>query len=484
MVPQEPFLFRGLVAANVTDGNAQATPEQVLSAARNADCHEFIMRMPFAYETQLGEGGCGLSGGERQRLSIARALLFDPAILILVEATASVDAESERAICRAIRRWSRAPCAHGRGRRTTIVTAHRLSTLQGADRLLVSDQGRLVEQGTAAELLEQGELYSTLARIQYNLSRRTDSQCVDIAAPGNASAPDADRRIDFQSVDVAAANAPVQDTVVASPSDAGDANRDPGSPCLAPPPATTADALFWRLSRRVGFSPPLRAGGLKPTLRQAARRAALAARRELQQIASLTGLCRQFSAMDFRFLFHPQRKLLAVGFNVSDRRWDESYYDLLASEARLTSFLAVSHGQLPLEHWFALGRMVTVLSGTPALLSWSGSMFEYLLPMLIMPYGASQRHDALGAGPCAVGPDDAATLSAAPALRGTRHPAAGTRAAERLPGRSGNAPCAPASGEKWPLRTSESITVTLSPFAPRKPHLSRSERRHLFPCRS
>ena len=107
MVPQEPFLFRGLVAANITYGNAQATPEQILLAARNADSHEFIMRMPFAYETQLGEGGSGLSGGERQRLSIARALLFDPAILILDEATASVDAESERAICRAIRRWAR-----------------------------------------------------------------------------------------------------------------------------------------------------------------------------------------------------------------------------------------------------------------------------------------------------------------------------------------------------------------------------------------
>ena len=162
MVPQEPFLFRGLVAANITYGNGQATPEQILLAARNADSHEFIMRMPFAYETQLGEGGSGLSGGERQRLSIARALLFDPAILILDEATASVDAESERAICQAIRRWAR--------RRTTIVIAHRLSTLQGADRLLVFDQGRLVEQGTPAELLDQGGLYSTLASIQYNLS--------------------------------------------------------------------------------------------------------------------------------------------------------------------------------------------------------------------------------------------------------------------------------------------------------------------------
>ena len=183
MVPQEPFLFRGLVAANITYGNGQATPEQILLAARNADSHEFIMRMPFAYETQLGEGGSGLSGGERQRLSIARALLFDPAILILDEATASVDAESERAICRAIRRWAR--------RRTTIVIAHRLSTLQGADRLLVFDQGRLVEQGTPAELLDQGGLYSTLASIQYNLSeshRRFESAAGSDAARDIAEA--------------------------------------------------------------------------------------------------------------------------------------------------------------------------------------------------------------------------------------------------------------------------------------------------------
>ncbi len=120
-------------------------------------------------------------------------------------------------------------------------------------------------------------------------------------------------------------------------------------------------------------------------LRQAAREAALAARKELRQIDSLTELCRQFSAMDYRFLYHPQRKLLTIGFNVTERRSDDSYYDLLASEARLTSFLAVSHNQLPLEHWFALGRVVTMVSGTPTLLSWSGSMFEYLMPALIMP---------------------------------------------------------------------------------------------------
>jgi ABC-type multidrug transport system ATPase subunit len=161
MVPQEPFLFRGSVADNIRYGNPGASPEQILLAARQADTHEFIMRMPLAYETQLGEGGCGLSGGEKQRLSIARALVFDPAILILDEATASVDAESERAICEAIRRFSR--------RRTTIVIAHRLSTLRDADRLLVFDQGRLIEQGSHEQLLARPGLYSALASLQGNL---------------------------------------------------------------------------------------------------------------------------------------------------------------------------------------------------------------------------------------------------------------------------------------------------------------------------
>jgi len=161
MVPQEPFLFRGSVADNISYGNADAEPEEVLRAAHNADSHGFIMRMPLAYDNRLGEGGTGLSGGERQRLSIARALLFDPAILILDEATASVDAESERAICEALRRFSR--------RRTTIAIAHRLSTLKDADRLLVFDQGRLIEQGSHHELIAQDGLYSSLVRLQGNL---------------------------------------------------------------------------------------------------------------------------------------------------------------------------------------------------------------------------------------------------------------------------------------------------------------------------
>ena len=234
MVPQEPFLFRGSVAANITYGNGQATPEQILLAARNADSHEFIMRMPFAYETQLGEGGSGLSGGERQRLSIARALLFDPAILILDEATASVDAESERAICRAIRRWAR--------RRTTIVIAHRLSTLQGADRLLVFDQGRLVEQGTPAELLDQGGLYSTLASIQYNLSesrRRFESAAGSDAARGIAEAA-AEWGGGESLFQAALANAPCG-TPSRAGLDAGDANHEPGIAWLDPAGVTIED---------------------------------------------------------------------------------------------------------------------------------------------------------------------------------------------------------------------------------------------------
>jgi ABC-type multidrug transport system fused ATPase/permease subunit len=238
MVPQEPFLFRGSVAANITYGDGQATPEQILLAARNADCHEFIMRMPFAYETQLGEGGSGLSGGERQRLSIARALLFDPAILILDEATASVDAESERAICQAIRRWA---C-----RRTTIVISHRLSTLQGADRLLVFDQGRLVEQGPPAELLNQGGLYSTLASIQYNLSesrRRFES-----AAGGDAARDIVETAAErgseeplFQSV---LANAPARNAAVEPALDASPADHEPRMAWLDPANVTIEDGDY------------------------------------------------------------------------------------------------------------------------------------------------------------------------------------------------------------------------------------------------
>ncbi len=170
MVPQEPFLFSGTLAENIAYGRTAAAPEEIIMAAQRADSHGFIMRKPLAYETPLGEGGMGLSGGERQRLSIARALLIDPVILILDEATASVDAESERSICRAVRRFAR--------HRTTIVISHRLSTLDEVDRLFVFDQGRLVEQGTRRQLQARNGLYATLARLQRNSVEVFDDELV------------------------------------------------------------------------------------------------------------------------------------------------------------------------------------------------------------------------------------------------------------------------------------------------------------------
>ena len=125
--------------------------------------------------------------------------------------------------------------------------------------------------------------------------------------------------------------------------------------------------------------------GRLAALGRAAQRASAMAHEQLRQVASLVNLCEHFSAMDFRFLYDARRKLLCVGFNASQGHCDESYYDLLASECRLASFLAVSHGQLPLAHWFALGRPVTLLPGRPTLLSWFGSMFEYMMPSLFMP---------------------------------------------------------------------------------------------------
>jgi hypothetical protein len=120
-------------------------------------------------------------------------------------------------------------------------------------------------------------------------------------------------------------------------------------------------------------------------LRHAANKAAAEAIYQLDWISSLMNDCRYFCKMDFHFLFHPQRQLLSVGYNVSKRRLDESFYDLLASESRLTSFVAISQDQLPVDHWFALGRMVDLSGGEPVLMSWAGSMFEYLLPLLFMP---------------------------------------------------------------------------------------------------
>jgi ATP-binding cassette subfamily B protein len=158
LVLQEPFLFFGTIAENIAYGKPEATREEIVAAARAAHAHEFILRLPQGYDSLVGERGQGLSGGERQRVSIARALLIDPRILILDEATASVDTETEREIQKALDNLVRG--------RTTIAIAHRLSTLRKADRLVVLDKGVKVEEGTHDQLMAGRGAYWRLYQAQ------------------------------------------------------------------------------------------------------------------------------------------------------------------------------------------------------------------------------------------------------------------------------------------------------------------------------
>lgn len=158
MVSQETYIFMGTVEQNIAYANPAATKEQIIEAAVLASAHEFILRMPDGYDTVIGSSGRQLSGGERQRISIARAILANPKILILDEATASVDTETEKAIQRSMQYLVK--------NRTTLSIAHRLSTLRDADRLIVIDHGRITEEGTQAELEELHGTYYKLMELQ------------------------------------------------------------------------------------------------------------------------------------------------------------------------------------------------------------------------------------------------------------------------------------------------------------------------------
>ncbi|HUL01980.1 MAG TPA: ATP-binding cassette domain-containing protein, partial [Gemmatimonadales bacterium] len=159
IVPQEPTLFSGTVAENIGYGKPGATQDEIVAAARAAHAEEFVDRLPQGYQTVVGQRGIKLSGGQRQRVAIARALLKNPAVLILDEATSSLDAESEHLIEEALERLLQG--------RSTLIIAHRLSTVRRANRLVVLDRGKVVEEGTHVDLLAQGGVYGKLYERQF-----------------------------------------------------------------------------------------------------------------------------------------------------------------------------------------------------------------------------------------------------------------------------------------------------------------------------
>ena len=158
LVTQDSILFNDSVRNNILLGKEDASPEEVETAARIANAHDFISQLPLGYDTHIGDGGNKLSGGQKQRLAIARAVLKNPPIMILDEATSALDTESERLVQDALEKMMRG--------RTSLVIAHRLSTVQKADTIVVMQNGEIVEQGSHQELLKRKGVYHRLVEMQ------------------------------------------------------------------------------------------------------------------------------------------------------------------------------------------------------------------------------------------------------------------------------------------------------------------------------
>jgi ABC-type multidrug transport system fused ATPase/permease subunit len=176
IVLQDPFLFSGTVADNIRYGRLDAMQDEIVQAAKTVGAHDFIKRLPHGYETELHERGQNLSLGQRQLIAFARAVIAEPRILILDEATANVDTRTEVVIQRALKRLLQD--------RTSFVIAHRLSTIRGADRVVVIDDGRIVETGTHRQLLARDGLYARLYRMTYEQG----AEAGDGRKPGAAAA--------------------------------------------------------------------------------------------------------------------------------------------------------------------------------------------------------------------------------------------------------------------------------------------------------
>jgi len=172
-VPQEVILFGGSIRENIAYGNPNATDEEIIAAAKNANAHEFVSKFPEKYDTIVGERGIKLSGGQRQRIAIARAILKDPAILILDEATSSLDSESEQLVQEALDNLMKG--------RTSFVIAHRLSTIRNADKIVLIDKGIVSESGTHSELMSHNGLYRKLNDMQFDFGMVTQSPTSELA---------------------------------------------------------------------------------------------------------------------------------------------------------------------------------------------------------------------------------------------------------------------------------------------------------------